>query len=292
MTLYLSDPGASGGKPPSRPPIWAAGPRRQAPSPRDMARASLLHGRTMGAPLVRAGAERLARLAGRVDEGSLRVNTARLGVLARLVPPAARVARGLRGSAALLAASAETVAAPPPLEALPLRPWEGAPGAQPQAAPSAPSAPAQTATTAARRQAAPAAPPHPVAAPPVAAPPAAERPAAARPAEDRPSADTPESERDTLDVIRSLMRTEARPSRPWRKAAADVLREPPAPPVRGPRGAEALPPLEPQEPTPPGLVFRATARTLGTLFLVLMLPAGAALTLWLALRGREILPET
>jgi hypothetical protein len=269
MTLYLSDPGAPGEKTPPRPPIWAGAPRRSAPDLRAIGEGTLLRSRKIGAPLVAAGAARLAGFAARVEAGTYRVNAARLGVLARVVPSSARVGRVVRGAATLIAASAETVAPPPPVEALPLRPWDGAPGAAARPAPVAKDlAPAPRKMTERPRMAASADAPRTTEAP----------------------AECVEAERDTLDAIRVLMRAEARPARPQRQPKAEAVAETAATP-RALRGVDALPPLEPHVPTPPGLMFRGTARGLGWVFLGLMLPVGAAVTLWQVVRRREILPE-
>jgi hypothetical protein len=270
MTLYLSDPGAPGEKTPPRPPIWAGAPRRSAPDLRAIGEGTLLRSRKIGAPLVTAGAARLAGFAARVEAGTYRVNAARLGVLARFVPSSARVGRGLRGTAALIAASAETVAPPPPIEALPLRPWDGAPGAIARPSPVADDPPAPLARKAPDS-------------PRSAAPPAALRTTEA-------TDENIEAERDTLDAIRTLMRAEARPTRPQRQPKAETAAETTAAP-RALRGVDALPPLEPHVPTPPGFLFRGAAKGLGWAFLALMLPVGGVVTLWLVLRGREVLPE-
>lgn len=273
MTSFLSDPGLPGGKPPSRPPIWSGAPRRNAPDLRAIASASLHRSRVAGAPVVMAASDRLARFAARVDDGAYRVNTARLGNLSRIVPSAGRMARLLRGTSRLIALSAETVAPPPPLEALPLRPWDGAPGAI------APAAPVRAAAVAPRPETAVAQPVQ-VAPPPLGASPLAPR--------GPDTAAIPAADQDTLDAIRALMRTETRPARPVRQKTVDPE---PSPPPRILRGLEALPPLEPHVPAPPSLPFRWSAQALGLAFLALALPVGTAATVWLALRGQEIEPD-
>ncbi|MFN3970784.1 MAG: hypothetical protein ACK4GO_07025 [Gemmobacter sp.] len=282
MSSSFLDPRDPGPKSQPRPPIWAQGVRSAPPDLRQFARASLHRTRAWGAPFVHGGATRLALLSDSVAEGRWRVDAARLGGAARLVPSAERVGDALHGVARLVAAAAGTFAPPPPLEGLAIRPWEGAPGAvriakrtEPPANVPAPPAP-EAAPDKGSRGTLRSATPRP-------------RPPAATPL----PASAPEGEADTLDVIRSLIRSEARPARPRRDPANTAPHEPPprttAP--RTPRGARALPPLQPAEASPPGLLFRAASQALGTVILLLLLPVGTTLAAWSAWRGTEDLPE-
>ncbi|QYK39952.1 MAG: hypothetical protein KF887_10765 [Paracoccaceae bacterium] len=300
MTSYFSDPRLPGDKPKARPPIWSGGrSARPRIDLRGFGRAALAETRLWGAPVVAGAARHLDRLGDRVALGEFRIPEARLGRSGRYLPTVGQVGAAMKGSARFIGAAGETVAPPPPLEGLAIRPWAGAPGARAAAAPPAPEAVAPPA-------AAPVAPPAaeavtPVAAAPVTLPPdaAADHPRhpAARPAPAARSAKpadagapVADAERDTLESIRLLMKAEARPVRPMRAATPETAPEPAAAPDRGPRGASALPPLEPALPTPPGLIWRGASHVTGLALIGLFLPVGAARAALARLRG-ETFPD-
>lgn len=253
MSSYLSDPGAPGTKPSSeRPPIWS-GRRRRAPDWRQFARDTLDETRVWGGPVVQRLAGGIATLADRAAEGRGKPLALRMGRVGRLLPTAGQVAGLLSGTSRLVAQSALTVAGPPPLEGLPIRPWDGAPGAVVQA-------PAPVQAAPAVEEVAPV-----VLAEPPRAP--------ARPA--------PVGDLATLELIRTVIRPPVQPSHPVRV---------PVPPPR-PRGRGALPDLEPPVPQPPGMMLRASGRILGWVFLGLLYPVAALRLGWAGLRGNRDLPQ-
>lgn len=247
MSSYLSDPGAPGTKPPARPPIWSGERRRRAPDLRQFARDTLDETRSWGGPLVDRLAGHLDVLANRAAEGRGKALALRLGRVGRMLPSADRVSGVLAGTSRLVSQSALTVAGPPPLEGLPLRPWGGAPGAvSPPPAPPVPAAVEETL-------------------PVIMVEPA---PVPTKPAVDGDQA--------TLELIRTVIRAPVQPSHPVRS---------PLPPPR-PRGRGALPDLEPPVPQPPGLALRASGRALGWVFITLLAPVAALRVGVAALRDR------
>ncbi len=248
MSSTLSDPGAPGEKPRPRPPLWSGGRQRPRLDLRLFARARLKETRRWGAPVVRGLAGRLDRLAQRVAAGAGRPLALKLGRVGRMLPGAARTGAFVGGTARLLDLASDRLAGPAPVEPLPLRPWEGAPGAT-------------------RATLAPA--------PAAAAPEPAAGPAPVR----LSTAGLPEGDRQTLEMIRSMIREPVQPSHP--------VRPPPPPPPR-PRGMEALPDLQPQPPAPPGAAMSLAARVLGMALLGLLTPVGAARTGWQVARGADL----